>query len=71
MRIVALEEHFTVPQLVRRIDPDAIARHGFPAGFAANLADKLSISAPFALARWMKPGSPFTSVFLRPRRRPD
>lgn len=42
MRIVALEEHFTVPPLVRRIDPDAIARHGFPAGFAGNLADKLS-----------------------------
>jgi hypothetical protein len=30
MRIVALEEHFTVPALVRRIDPDAIARRGFP-----------------------------------------
>jgi predicted TIM-barrel fold metal-dependent hydrolase len=42
MRIVALEEHFTVPSLVRRIDPDAIARHGFPPGFAGNLAHKLS-----------------------------
>lgn len=29
MRVVALEEHFTVPALVRRIDPDAIARRGF------------------------------------------
>jgi len=38
MRIVALEEHFTVPALVRRIDPEAIARHGFPPGFAAPLA---------------------------------
>jgi predicted TIM-barrel fold metal-dependent hydrolase len=29
MRTVALEEHFTVPHLVRRIDPDAIRRRGF------------------------------------------
>ena len=29
MRVVALEEHFTVPALVRRIDPDAINRRGF------------------------------------------
>ena len=29
MRVVALEEHFTVPSLVRRISPDAIARRGF------------------------------------------
>ena len=29
MRVVALEEHFTVPELVRRIDPAAIARRGF------------------------------------------
>jgi predicted TIM-barrel fold metal-dependent hydrolase len=29
MRVVALEEHFTVPALVRRIDPAAIARRGF------------------------------------------
>jgi predicted TIM-barrel fold metal-dependent hydrolase len=29
MRVVALEEHFTVPALVRRIDPTAIARRGF------------------------------------------
>jgi uncharacterized protein len=29
MRVVALEEHFTVPELVRRIDPGAIARRGF------------------------------------------
>ena len=29
MRVVALEEHFSVPALVRRIDPDAIARRGF------------------------------------------
>jgi uncharacterized protein len=40
MRIVALEEHFTVPALVRRIDPEAIARHGFPPGFAAPLAEQ-------------------------------
>lgn len=30
MRIVTLEEHFTAPDLVRRIDPDAIRRRGFP-----------------------------------------
>ena len=42
MRIVALEEHFNVPSLVRRIDPDAIARFGFPPGFGGPLADKLS-----------------------------
>jgi uncharacterized protein len=29
MRVVALEEHFTVPALVRRIDRDAISRRGF------------------------------------------
>jgi uncharacterized protein len=42
MRIVALEEHFNVPSLARRIDPDAIARFGFPPGFGEPLADKLS-----------------------------
>jgi uncharacterized protein len=43
MRIVALEEHFTVPSLVRKIDPQAIARRGFPPGlgspFEIQLAD--------------------------------
>lgn len=29
MRVVALEEHFTVPALVKRIDPQAISRRGF------------------------------------------
>ena len=29
MRVVALEEHFTVPSLVRRIDPEAIKHRGF------------------------------------------
>lgn len=29
MRVIALEEHFTVPTLVRRIDPEAIKRRGF------------------------------------------
>ncbi len=42
MRIVALEEHFTVPALVRRIDPDAIARRGFPPGFGAHLEKQLT-----------------------------
>ncbi|MGH7153002.1 MAG: amidohydrolase family protein [Acetobacteraceae bacterium] len=30
MRIVALEEHFSIPALVERIDPALIARRGFP-----------------------------------------
>jgi hypothetical protein len=30
MRVVALEEHYTVPGIVNRIDPDAIRRRGFP-----------------------------------------
>lgn len=42
MRIVALEEHFTAPALVRRIDPEAIVRHGFPPGFGAQLETQLS-----------------------------
>jgi hypothetical protein len=29
MRVVTLEEHFTVPALARRIDPGAISRRGF------------------------------------------
>jgi predicted TIM-barrel fold metal-dependent hydrolase len=29
MRVVALEEHFSVPALVRRIDPGAISRRGY------------------------------------------
>jgi predicted TIM-barrel fold metal-dependent hydrolase len=31
MRVVALEEHFSVPALVKRIDPAVIARRGFKA----------------------------------------
>lgn len=30
MRVVALEEHYTVPGIVAGIDPDAVARRGFP-----------------------------------------
>jgi predicted TIM-barrel fold metal-dependent hydrolase len=56
MRIVALEEHFTVPSLVRRIDPDAIARHGFPPGFVGNLADKLSDLGALRLAEMDEAG---------------
>ena len=29
MRVIALEEHFSVPDLVARIDPEAISRRGF------------------------------------------
>jgi predicted TIM-barrel fold metal-dependent hydrolase len=32
MRVVALEEHFAVPELIRKIDPGAIVRRGFPVG---------------------------------------
>ena len=32
MRIVTLEEHFTIPSLVSRISPEAIARRGYPVG---------------------------------------
>ncbi len=32
MRVVALEEHFAVPALIRQIGSDAIARRGFPVG---------------------------------------
>ena len=30
MRTIALEEHFTVPELVHRIDPARIVHRGFP-----------------------------------------
>jgi uncharacterized protein len=30
MRIVALEEHFSIQEIVQRIDPEAIRRRGFP-----------------------------------------
>ena len=42
MRVIALEEHFTVPALVCKIDPDAIAKRGFPPGFHSSLAGKMS-----------------------------
>src|SRR5258708_17437211 len=32
MRVVALEEHFAIPALIRQIGADAIARRGFPVG---------------------------------------
>jgi uncharacterized protein len=42
MRIVALEEHFTLPSLVGKIDPLAIARRGFPPGFGGPLEKPLA-----------------------------
>jgi predicted TIM-barrel fold metal-dependent hydrolase len=42
MRVVALEEHFTFPALTRRIDPQAVARRGFPPGFGAPLDKQLT-----------------------------
>jgi hypothetical protein len=42
MRVVALEEHFTIPSLMHRIDPQAIARRGFPPGFGSALEKQLA-----------------------------
>ena len=56
MRIVALEEHFNVPSLVRRIAPDAIAGFGFPAGFGEPLADKLADLGALRLAEMDEAG---------------
>jgi predicted TIM-barrel fold metal-dependent hydrolase len=46
MRIVALEEHFTLPALTRRIDPQAIAQRGFPPGFGTALDKQLTDLGP-------------------------
>ena len=56
MRIVALEEHFAIPSLVRRIDPDAIAEHGFPAGFGGNLEKQTSDLGAHRLAEMDEAG---------------
>jgi uncharacterized protein len=56
MRVVALEEHFNVPSLVRRIAPDAIARFGFPSGFGDPLADKLADLGALRLAEMDEAG---------------
>src|SRR6201995_4672569 len=58
MRIVALEEHFAVPSLVRRIDPDAIARFGFPPGFGGALAESLSDLGTLRLSERDEAGIP-------------
>ena len=42
MRVVALEEHFSIPALVQRINPDVIARHGVPPGFPNPAQKQLS-----------------------------
>jgi predicted TIM-barrel fold metal-dependent hydrolase len=51
MRIVALEEHFTIPSLVKRIAADVIAKRGFPPADSgsgpAGMIDKLAeLGAP-------------------------
>jgi hypothetical protein len=57
MCIVALEEHFTAPALVRRmIDPTAIAEQGYPAGFAAPLEKELSDLGASRLAQMDEAG---------------
>ena len=44
MRVVALEEHFMVPALVRRIDPDIISRRGYrPRKAPVNRANPLDL----------------------------
>lgn len=44
MRVVAIEEHFTVPSVVRRIDRDAISRRGFrPRRLPANAPSPLEL----------------------------
>jgi predicted TIM-barrel fold metal-dependent hydrolase len=44
MRVVALEEHFTVPALVRRIDPGVISRRGFrPRTLPQNIPNPLEV----------------------------
>ena len=60
MRTVALEEHFTVPSLVRRISPDAISRRGFGKRTAApgrvNPLDLLpEQSSPEGTPAWVLP----------------
>jgi uncharacterized protein len=56
MRVVALEEHFNVPSLVRRIAPEAIASFGFPPDFGAPLADKLADLGALRLAEMDEAG---------------
>jgi len=57
MCIVALEEHFTAPALVRRmIDPKAIAEQGYPTGFAAPLEKELSDLGASRLAQMDEAG---------------
>lgn len=44
MRVVALEEHFTVPALVKRISPEAVAKRGFvKRKYAANRVSPLEL----------------------------
>ena len=44
MRVVALEEHFTVPALVKRIGPEAVAKRGFvKRKYAANRVSPLEL----------------------------
>jgi predicted TIM-barrel fold metal-dependent hydrolase len=54
MRVVALEEHFTVPHLVKRIDPKLIAARGFrPRKVAPGGANPLELApeiGPFRVA---------------------
>ena len=41
MRVVTLEEHYLLPNLVKRIDPEAIVKRGFPLDFHDRLEKPL------------------------------
>ena len=45
MRVVALEEHFNVPALVKSIDPAAIKRRGYHAAADAQRSAKSRCSS--------------------------
>ncbi len=52
MRVVALEEHFTVPHLVKRIDPKLIAARGFrPRKLAPGAANPMDVAPEIGPAR--------------------
>ncbi len=68
MRTVALEEHFTVPDLVRRIDRAAITRRGFrPRRLAENLMLAPLPNEPIGVPPINPPEIPVTPPIPQPR----
>ena len=52
MRVIALEEHFTVPHLVARIDKDVVARRGFrPRRVLAGRVNPMELASEIGLRR--------------------